>query len=361
MHEDPRFIGVCHAWVKRPDLCKWGANCVFSHEYPPALAQKYGMIAVYVKPNGKEVKNVTEFLKLEEAFVKTQYSRPDEGAKIHSQGCYKGNCRAFLRNECPYGDKCRFKHPKSAVERGKWVTRGVRKFASGKHRTYCKPDGRGRADTGDIRWRESQSNGPAVTTVSPKLSPTVVLPSNSDKDKDYNYWGEEIVGPDAADYWVKSPPAMIEQAYVAEAMTCKQLLGGESHKKVLEDFHIPHAAPRAASGFPVRAEPAETGRGAERRKILEKKYSLSSAEQEKKVGQNMIDIPDMRKERVKTKGGPSRIRQNKTHDTKLINDGYDTADSDSGWIKSLKEMLALKCEPTRLKAEEERGSLIDFN
>lgn len=323
------------------------------------------MIAVYVKPNGKEVKDVAEFLKLEEEFVGAQ-CRLDEGANIQSLRDYKGQCRAFLRNECSYGDKCRFKHPKSAVERGKWAPKDLRKFGSGKHRTYCRPDGRGRVDSGYRSWGESQYNSPAETTAFP-ASHIVVHPTNSDKDKNYNYWGEDIAGPDAADYWAKSPSAMIsrpaspEQAYIAEAMTCKQAFRGEPRKEVLEDFYRPYATPRAASGFPVRAESAETRRGAGRRKISEKKYSLPHAEQEKEVGQNMMDIPDVRIERVKNEDGPSRVKQNETHDTKLINDGYDTAVPDPDWITSLKGMLELRCEPTKLTAEGELGALMDFN
>lgn len=322
------------------------------------------MIAVYVKPNGKEVKDVAEFLSLEEAFVKTQ-CRLDEGVNSQSAGGYKGQCRAFLRNECPHGDQCRFKHPKSAVERGKLVPEDLRGFAGGKHRTYCRPDGRGGVDTGYGSWRKGQYNSPAATAVFPRPSPTVVHPTNSGRAKDYNYWGEEIAGPDSADYWAKSPPAMIsrpasrEQAYVADTMTCKQPFRGESRREVLEDFYRPHATPRAASGFPMRAEPAETRRGAGWRKISEKEYSLPHAEQEKEVGQNMISFPDMRIERVKNENGPSHVRQNRTRGTELNNNGYDTPDSD--WIKSLKEMLAQKCEPTMLKAEGELGALMDFD
>lgn len=325
------------------------------------------MIAVYVRPNGKEVKDVAEFLNLEEAFVKTQ-CRLDEGVNSQSPGGYQGQCHAFLRNGCPYGDQCRFKHPKSAVERGKLVPEDLRKFASGKHRTYCRPDGRGGVDTGYGSWRKGQYNSPAAiaaTAVFPRPSPTVVHPTNSGRARDYNYWSEEIAGPDAADYWAKSPTAMIsrpasrEQAYVAQAMTYGQPFRGEFRKEVLEDFHRPHATRRAASGFPVRAESAETRRGAGWGKISEKEYSLSHTEQEKEVGGNMIDFPDMRIERVKNEDGPSRVRQNRTRGMQLNNDGYDATNSD--WIKSLKEMLALKCEPTMLKAEGELGALMDFD
>lgn len=154
MQEDPRFDGVCHAWVRRPDFCRWGVNCDFSHEYPPALAQKYGMIAVYVKPNGKEVKNVAEFLRLEEAFVKTQSSRLDQGAKIHSPGCYVEDCREFLANECSHGDRCWYRHPKPVIEDGKWVMKDVRRL--GEHRTHDELTREKRIDTGGEFWGDHQ-------------------------------------------------------------------------------------------------------------------------------------------------------------------------------------------------------------
>lgn len=145
MQEDPRFDGVCHAWVRRPDFCRFGVNCDFSHEYPPALAKKYGMIAVYVRPNGKEVKNAAEFLKLEETFGKTQWRRQDQGAKIHSPGCYEEDCRAFLTAECGHGDKCWYRHPKTVVEGGRCVTKDVRR--RGEHR-----------DIGDGFWGDRRAS-----------------------------------------------------------------------------------------------------------------------------------------------------------------------------------------------------------
>lgn len=172
MQDDPRFDGVCHAWVRRPDFCRWGVNCDFSHEYPPALAQKYGMIAVYVKPNGKEVKNVAEFLKLEEEFVKTQWSRLDQGAKIHSPGCYVEDCRAFLANECSHGDRCWYRHPKTVIEDGKWVTKDVRKL--GEHRTQDEFKMEKRIDTGDGFWGDRQRSISATGSPSSGKRPSIL-------------------------------------------------------------------------------------------------------------------------------------------------------------------------------------------
>lgn len=169
MQEDPRFDGVCHAWVRRPDFCRFGVNCDFSHEYPPVLAKKYGMIAVYVKPNGKEVKNAAEFLKLEEAFGKAQWSRLDQGAKIHSPGCYVEDCRAFLTAECGHGDKCWYRHPKTVVEGGRCVTKDVRR--RGEHR-----------DVGDGFWgdhRASVCPPPPSAGAGPRMPPDINTPPPS--------------------------------------------------------------------------------------------------------------------------------------------------------------------------------------
>lgn len=456
MQEDSRFDGVCHAWVRRPDFCKWGVNCDFSHEYPPVLAEKYGMIAVYVKPNGKEVKNVAEFLKLEDAFIKTQWSKLDEGAKIHSPGCYKEHCRAFLRNECTHGAKCWYRHPKTVVKRGIWVTADVRKLADGKNLTYDELSEKGKVDINDGFCGDQQSgiactgrpppskhrgispentppwvykgvnavpgrkiltaakmptelssseemnevrnklssNGSGVcypgsssrlarltpasngqipptlpadiklttcwTTVFPKPSPTAVVSTNSNKD--YNYWGDEKVALDEADYWNNTPPVEIsrlasrEQAFVVEAMTYKQLFNVESRKEIRKDLHKPYETPRSASGFVMPTKLAETHRESGRRKILEKNISIAFAKQER---ENKFDIPDMKRKKVKTSEGLSCGKQIKIHDREL-NDGNETTSSSLDWTKSLQAMLAQRCEPTRWKADGKRGTLIEF-
>lgn len=446
MQEDPRFDGVCHAWVRRPDFCRWGVNCDFSHEYPPALAQKYGMIAVYVKPNGKEVKNVAEFLKLEEEFVKTQWSRLDQGAKIHSPGCYVEDCRAFLENECSYGDRCWYRHPKTVIEDGKWVTKDVRKL--GEHCTHDELKREKRINTGDGFWGDRQysisvsgspssskhpsilsditpplsayrgeranvvpgrkmctaftpsrnSSGvgnelnsiapdlyyprsasvgarpaPAIrshispalltdlkpsthwTTVFPKSSPAIV-PTNSDNRKDYNYWGEEILALDTTDYWKTPPPANIsklasrQQAFAVESMTYDQLFRDQSRSEDRQESDRLHGD-RAVPRFVMPAKPADTRKQSESRKILERKISLAYARQE------LEDKADRRREQAKTRSNPSHGLQYGIHDVKLVNEGDDTGRSGSNWTRSLKEMLAQKCEAV---GQGSRDTLIEF-
>lgn len=420
MQEDTRFDGVCHAWVRRPDFCRWGVNCDFSHEYPPLLAKKYGMIAVYVRANGKEVKNAEEFLKLEEAYIESKWTKLNQGAKVHSPGCYKENCRAFLRNDCTHGDKCWYKHPKAIVEDGKWVTKDVRRLLDGKHRTYDGPNEKEKVDIGDGFWGDRQSSihlagpppsskrpsishdnsprtpvrdgggvgagpgrswvSPALamvvnsttsaaipwTTVFPKHSPAVVSPTEFRSDKDYNYWGEESAVHDGADYWDNAPPSRIsrlasrEQAFAVEAMTYKQLVGNGSRGEVRKETQRLRRAPRAASGF---AGPVETRQDIRSREVMERRISITHVRQEKEEEKDKVDIRGARRERVRTRERPSRGNRNTVHDTEQIstNNGYDTAGSGSDWTKSFKAMLAQKCESTRWEARRgKRGTLIEF-
>lgn len=519
MQEDPRFDGYCHAWVRRPDFCRFGVNCDFIHDYPPVLAKKYGMIAVYIGPDGKEVRNAEEFLKLEDSFVKSKRTNLDQATKIPSPGCYNENCRAFLRNDCSHGDRCWYKHPKSIIEGGKWVTKDVRKLVDGKRRTSSenKDVEKARIDDGFWRGRQSStsptagslpsetrsrvsfkndssqsstqkggradivpphkinkvasktstlksacpvtskkdgkffhnetnsdspeeevyypgsacvaraaslaarsaptklvsvktttsrapplphnkvplvdtkptSRRPAVANLKP--SPIVVAPIKSNSgnvDGDYNYWGDENVPDDGADYWNSAAPSKVsrtasrEQAMVVEAMTYDQLFRQETHAQSRQEYHGPHNSARSVPAFVLPPQPAATRPESETRKLLETKIALAQAKQESAARQKLIEIPEVKrgigkmnetlidtstspKPTYGTKNaGNSRGKNSSIFETQSINDnGYDTSGSGSDWTRSLKAMLAQKCEPIKwgtIQTEPKVNTLIEF-
>lgn len=176
MQGDPRFDGYCHAWVRRPDFCKFGVNCNFIHDYPMSLVEEFGVIAVYIGPDGKEMKGAEEFLKLEDIFVKPKWTRLDQGAKIGSPGCYNENCRDFIGKDCKHGEKCWYKHPKTVVENGKWVTKDVRQLIDGEFRVYNDLDEKEKIEIGDGFWGDRQSSispqGSLRSQMRPRVSPS---------------------------------------------------------------------------------------------------------------------------------------------------------------------------------------------
>lgn len=513
MQEDPRFDGVCHAWVRRPDFCKFGVNCDFNHEYPPVLAKKYGLIAVYVGADGREIKGAEEALKLEDVFTLSVQNSFDQGAKIHSPGCYNENCRAFLRNDCIHGDKCWYKHPKTVIEDGKWVTKDIRKLVSRKDRASSKPNGMKKVDTSDGSWGDRQSSisptdsstsgtrlritsknglphslaqkaekvdiihghnvhkvtnkGPApkptyyiaseeenegdinsdalegvyypgsacVARAAAKLAPTKSVPSKvntfkpsstqnqvssnlradikstartptatnskpspsvpvqtkpvpGSADTGYNYWGDETVVDDGADYWKNAPSPKVsrmssrQQALIVEAMTYDQLFREEPCTGYRQEYHRSHRAPRGAQTFVLPPQPAVNHRETQTKKLFDAKLALAQAKQDKEVAERkLIDIPETRWEKVKAKetlidilvspestlsakaSVASQGKHSSVLSTQSINDGYETSGSGSDWTKSLKAMLAQKCEPIKwsnVQTEPKLNTLIEF-